>query len=220
MQKDSHLKAYLPIIQDKEFYPVIYDSNDVVLSLPPIINGEHSKITLNTKNVFIECTATDLHKAEVVLDTIVTMFSEYCKSKFEVEAVQVTQVDGSKHNYPVLSERVETIDSQLVNKKIGIQIDDARMAKLLAKMGLESEVVEPNKINVKIPPTRSDILHACDIIEDVAIGYGFNNISKTIPKTNCFSSEFEINKLTDLLRLELAQCGYTEALTFTLVRGL
>uniref|UniRef100_A0A1I7XTJ9 phenylalanine--tRNA ligase n=1 Tax=Heterorhabditis bacteriophora TaxID=37862 RepID=A0A1I7XTJ9_HETBA len=60
---NSHLKPYLPIIQDKERYPVIYDSNGVVCSLPPIINGEHSKIKLSTKNVFIEATATDHHKA-------------------------------------------------------------------------------------------------------------------------------------------------------------
>lgn len=41
---------------------MVYDSNGVVLSLPPIINGDHSKITLDTKNIFIECTATDLTK--------------------------------------------------------------------------------------------------------------------------------------------------------------
>ena len=41
IKKDSHLKPYLPIIQDKEFYPVIYDSNDTVCSLPPIINGKN-----------------------------------------------------------------------------------------------------------------------------------------------------------------------------------
>merc|ERR1719153_1709120 len=59
---DSHLKAFVPIIKDSPVHPVIYDKNDVVLSLPPIINGENSKITLNTKNVFIEITATDLTK--------------------------------------------------------------------------------------------------------------------------------------------------------------
>lgn len=42
-----------------------------VLSLPPIINGAHSAITLQTKNVFIECTATDLTKAKTVLNTMV-----------------------------------------------------------------------------------------------------------------------------------------------------
>ena len=61
-QTHAQLKQYLPIIRDSKVYPIIYDSKGVVLSMPPIINGYHSRITLNTKNVFIECTATDLTK--------------------------------------------------------------------------------------------------------------------------------------------------------------
>lgn len=215
--KDSHLKPYLPIIQDKEFYPVIYDSNDVVCSLPPIINGEHSKITLNTKNIFIECTATDLHKAEQVLDVVVTMFSEYCANKFEVEAVEVTyKMNGIKHIYPKLFEREEIVNVNEMNKKVGIDIDAEKMSLLLSKMCLNASVISEDELKIRIPPTRSDILQACDIIEDLGISYGYNNIETKFPATNCFSEEFELNKLTDLLRLELAQCGYTEALTFTL----
>jgi phenylalanyl-tRNA synthetase beta chain len=120
---------------------------------------------------------------------MVTMFSEYCSPQFEVEAVEVTQVDGQKYVYPILSERVETVDPAQVNQKIGIQISEQEMVTLLGRMGLESKVNADNKIEVTIPPTRSDILHPCDIIEDVAIGYGFNNIQKTIPQTNCFSNE-------------------------------
>lgn len=63
-------------------YPVVYDANRVVCSLPPIINSNHSKITLDTKNVFIEITATDEHKASTVLNTLVAMFSEYCSEPF------------------------------------------------------------------------------------------------------------------------------------------
>jgi phenylalanyl-tRNA synthetase beta chain len=120
--------------------------------------GDHSKITLKTKNVFIECTATDLHKAEVVLETIVTMFSQYCEPNFEIEVVELTQLDGTKHLYPKLSERKETIDVKDVNKKIGINIEEKQMALLLSKMGLQAEVSSPNQITVTIPPTRSDIL--------------------------------------------------------------
>lgn len=82
---------------------MIYDSNNVVCSLPPIINSEHSKIKLTTKNIFIEATATDLKKAEIVLDTIVTMFSQYCKQKFTVEPVKVVYEDGRvpETEYPV-----------------------------------------------------------------------------------------------------------------------
>ena len=71
-------------------FPVIYDAKRVVCSLPPIINGEHSKLTLATKNVFVECTATDLTKAHVVLNAVVTMFSEYAAIPFTAEAVDVS----------------------------------------------------------------------------------------------------------------------------------
>jgi phenylalanyl-tRNA synthetase beta chain len=73
----------LYIIRNSPVFPVIYDSEDRVLSLPPIINGDHSKITLNTKNVFIEVTATDLTKAKIVLNTMCAMFSGYCGEKYQ-----------------------------------------------------------------------------------------------------------------------------------------
>jgi phenylalanyl-tRNA synthetase beta chain len=76
------LKKYLYIIKDSPVYPVVYDANRVVMSLPPIINGDHSKITLNTRDVFIEVTATDLTKAEIVLNVMCTMFSEYSDECF------------------------------------------------------------------------------------------------------------------------------------------
>ena len=82
VQEDKHLSKFLHIIRDSPVYPVVFDANRVVCSLPPIINSDHSKITLNTKNVFIEITATDEHKASTALNTLVTMFSEYCAEPF------------------------------------------------------------------------------------------------------------------------------------------
>ena len=91
------MKTFLHIIKDKPLYPVIYDKNRVVVSLPPIINGnlnkifwfylnlkigEHSKLSSDTKNLFIEVTATNLAKATIVLDTIITMFSQYCQEQY------------------------------------------------------------------------------------------------------------------------------------------
>lgn len=116
------MKQYLPIIKDSPVYPVMLDSNGVVLSLPPIINGEHSKITLNTKNVFIECTATDLAKAKIVLDTVVCMFSQYCKEKYTIEACEVLYPsEKSPRIYPELKYRTETISEKCVNSYIGIK---------------------------------------------------------------------------------------------------
>ncbi|XP_013784551.1 phenylalanine--tRNA ligase beta subunit-like isoform X1 [Limulus polyphemus] len=219
---DSHLKPYLQIIKDKPVYPVIYDQNRVVLSMPPIINGDHSKITLETKNVLIECTAVDLYKAKVVLDTLVCMFSQYCKEPFTVERVEVTQANGRKSVYPELIYQQAVVSVSEINKSLGIDESSASVVELLNKMSIHSTIVEgkkggqTSKISVAVPPTRHDIIHPCDIMEDVAIAYGYNNIKMSIPHTVTIAEQCPLNKLTDQLRVELSQSGFTEALTFTL----
>lgn len=212
----AQLKAFLPIIQDSPVYPVIYDAEGTVLSLPPIINGHHSRITLDTKNVFIECTATDLTKARVVLDTLVCMFSQYCSEPFTVESVKVLQSDGTEAVYPDLEYRLETISVEKANSYIGTKLLPEKMADLLSKMCLESTVKNSTELEVCVPPTRHDVIHACDIYEDVAIAFGYNNIEKTLPRTNTIAQQLPINKLSDQLREEIAQAGFTEALTFAL----
>ncbi|XP_036322951.1 phenylalanine--tRNA ligase beta subunit isoform X2 [Rhagoletis pomonella] len=213
----AQLKQYLPIIRDSTVYPVIYDANGVVLSLPPIINGDHSKITLQTRNVFIECTATDLTKAKIVLDTLVCMFSVHCSEKFTVEPCDVIQPNGTVVTYPELKVRQKEISARKANANIGIQEEPASIADMLTRMYLESEVTEGgDNILVRIPPTRHDVLHACDIYEDVAIAYGYNNIKKSLPAFMHIAKQFPLNKLTEQLREQVAQAGFTEAITFTL----
>ncbi|XP_063228095.1 phenylalanine--tRNA ligase beta subunit isoform X2 [Bacillus rossius redtenbacheri] len=212
----AQLKQYLPIIRGSPVYPIIYDSNGVVLSMPPIINGDHSKITLNTKNVFIECTATDLTKAKVVLDTLVCMFSEYCADKYSVEGCEVVQPDGTTVRYPELSYWDQLISPAVANEYIGISAAPDKLSFLLNQMCLKTTFVSENSLKVTVPPTRHDIIHPCDIYEDVAIAYGYNNIKKTFPQCNTVGSQFPLNKLSDQLREEIAQAGFTEALTFSL----
>ena len=89
-----------------------------------------------------------------------------------------------------------------------------KIAELLSKMSLPSKALNDGKVEVEVGPTRHDILHPCDIVEDVAIAYGYNNIEKTMPKSMTIASQQPINKLTDLLRQSVSQSGFTEALNF------
>ncbi len=121
-QTDMHLKHYLHITKDEPLHPVIRDSKGVVVSLPPIINGDHSKLSVNTKNIFIECTATDLTKANIVLDILVTMISEHAKTPFVAEATRVLyEGTGELKLYPSLEYRKEKLDVKNVNDWIGIE---------------------------------------------------------------------------------------------------
>lgn len=76
-----------------------------------------------------------------------------------------------------------------INNLLGIKIDKQKVAECAEKMGLyvlpESE---EKKMKVRVAPVRSDILHACDVVEDIGIGYGFNNIARVFPPTNTVGS--------------------------------
>ncbi|CAI5987573.1 unnamed protein product [Closterium sp. NIES-65] len=220
----NKLKKFLHIISESPVFPVIYDANRTVLSLPPVINGSHSAIKLTTRNVFIECTATDLTKAKIVLNTVVTMFSEFCDNKFEVEPVEVVSTEGQVAVYPQMEERDVETSVGYINKAIGVDLKAEEIARLLTRMQLPSKVVEGRRgedgaevVSVTVPPTRSDVLHPCDIMEDVAIAHGYNNIARTEPKTVCEGKQQPLNQLCDLLRGEVAQAGFTEVLTWALI---
>jgi phenylalanyl-tRNA synthetase beta chain len=90
-----------------------------VLSLPPIINGAHSAISLSTRNVFIECTGTDLTKARIVLNMVVTMFSQYCAKPFTVEPVEVVDALGRASITPDISPRHMEVDLAYINRCSG-----------------------------------------------------------------------------------------------------
>ncbi len=226
----KHLKPYVPIIADSPLYPVVLDSNGVVMSLPPIINGSHSKITLDTKNVFIECTATDLTKANIVLDTMVCMFSEYTEPHpFVVEPVHVTYIQQEEttpnttsnttittqqYTTPTLLMRKEKASVAFINSLIGIDISAQQMVTLCERLQLgPAQLLEEKDggdtttaiLEVTVPPTRSDILHAVDIAEDIGIAYGYNNIVKRTPATCTVGREQPLNQLGDLLREEVSQ---------------
>jgi len=226
----SNLGKYVHIIQDSPVYPVVLDAKRTVCSLPPVINGAHSAITLATRNVFIECTATDYTKARVTLETVVCMFSEYCAHPFACEQVEVeyeeghaakrpeTEPRGAVVTTPELSCRTVDVGLKYINSVIGIGIEGEQAVGLLKRMMLGATYdAEAEMLRVTVPPTRSDILHPIDVVEDVAVSFGYNNISKTVPNVHTAGKPLPLNKFTDDLRREVACMGCIEVLTFSLL---
>jgi phenylalanyl-tRNA synthetase beta chain len=78
---------------------------------------------------------------------------------------------------------------------------------------------DPDKIEVLIPATRPDILHECDVMEDAAIAYGFNNLPDTFPRTSTVAQPLAISKLSDVVRFEWAMAGWIEVLPLILVNA-
>ncbi|KAG8956768.1 phenylalanine--tRNA ligase subunit beta [Tulasnella sp. 424] len=215
---EKHLARYLPIIRDSPVYPIIYDKQDRVLSMPPIINSEHSKITLNTKNIFIDVTATDETKLNIVVNIVATMFSEYCAEPYSIEPVRVVYPDGRTVIQPDVSSRQTTARASYINSCTALSLSAEEIASLLERMSLDARVSpsNPDEIQVDVPCTRPDIFHECDIMEDAAIAYGFNNLPRTFPTTSTVAQPLAVSKLSDLVRQEWAMAGWVEVLPLIL----
>ena len=217
---DKHLGRFLHIIRDAPVYPAIYDSNRVLCSLPPIINGEHSKITLDTKNVFIEITATDQTKLRIVTDMMVTMFSQYCEEPFTVEPVKiVSEHNNLSRTTPTLEPRIAPAEIDYLNSCTGLSESPEEICRLLGKMAYVAKPSEKdsNLLDVAVPVTRPDVLHQCDIMEDLAVCYGFNDLPRTSPNRSAtVGAPLMVNKLSDIVRVEAAMAGWSEVMPLIL----
>ncbi|KAK9470093.1 uncharacterized protein V1510DRAFT_383999 [Dipodascopsis tothii] len=217
---DKNLGRFLHIIRDSPVYPVVLDAQRRVCSLPPIINSDHSKISLETRNVLIEVTATDKTKVEIVVNQLVAMFSEYCAAPFEIEPVAIVSPhNGESRISPDLTPRKTTASVAYIKACCGFDLPADAICKNLEKMSLlaQPSATDADVLDVRVPCTRSDVLHQCDIMEDAGIAYGYNNLPKTFPnKSSTIGDAFPINKIADIVRREVAAAGWTEVLPLIL----
>ncbi len=108
-------------------------------SLPPIINSEHSKVKLTTRNVFIEVTAVDRTKLEIVNHIMVAMFSQYCDPPFVAEPVRIESAhNGASRVTPDLAPRDAQAELAYTNDCCGLDLSAAEACRLLTRMGYEA----------------------------------------------------------------------------------
>lgn len=138
-----------------------------------------------------------------------------------VEPVKVIYEDPAQHSgymTPQLDMRSMQTSVDSVESLVGVEIGREKVCRLCHQMQLNATLESDNNtLTIDIPPTRPDVLHPCDISEDIAIAYGYNNIPMKLPPTPSTAMQQQVNHLTDLLRDEIAHAGFLECLTFGLV---
>jgi len=215
-ENDPHLKVYLPIIQNSEVIPLILDAENRVLSMPPIINSHMSRLTLDTKNVFIEITATDKTKALMALNVILSNFSLYSSDKFSFEQVEIRDQNETFVSPITPLQKSFNCPKDYLERIIGMPVDGSQVPTYLAKMGLNVTSADNENFTVAVPFYRTDVMHPCDIAEDLAIAIGYNNVPFIEPNVICLGKQYPLNKMSELARVELAVAGFHECLNFSL----
>ncbi|MFH1432252.1 MAG: phenylalanine--tRNA ligase subunit beta [archaeon] len=185
-------KAYRHLALGKK-YPVWLDADGEVLSFPPIINAAKTIVTAKTRNLFIEVTGLDRKATEQALNILVTALADEGGKLYSVK------LDGAISPRLMPSEMGLSVD--YVNKLLGLGLSGDDVAGLLLKMRYGVKPSAGGMLSVLVPAYRTDILHPIDLVEDVAIAYGYENFREDMPKIATVGEESKetilVRKVTD-----------------------
>ena len=206
LKKHPKGQEYGHLISGHDRYPLLVDSKGTVLSLPPIVNSEDTRVTENTKDVFIDVTSTDPSSALKVLNIIT------CSVYERGQEIGLVEVESEKEKMiiPDLSAESMDLDISYIEAYGGIQLEIDEVAYLLRKMRLGADIKSGNMLNVKIPPYRVDVLHQVDLVEDVLMAYGYENIEPLYMPSQHSGREHGLEVFSREVREIMAGLGFQE----------
>jgi phenylalanyl-tRNA synthetase beta chain len=205
-------RAYGEILKDTQFFPMITDSNHEVLSFPPIINGELTRITPETKNLFIDVTGTSQEACDQALAVLSAALID---AGAILEQVLVSSGRVSRTT-PSMAPRTMRVDSSLARRLLGLRLTDRQISQALMRSRISVKKVGDH-LEAAVPPYRIDILHPVDLVEEIALGFDVSKITATLPPASRPGAPIGWHRFLDAARVAMAGLGFIEVINSSLV---
>ncbi|AFV22622.1 phenylalanyl-tRNA synthetase subunit beta [Methanolobus psychrophilus R15] len=212
LKKHPKGMKFAGILDGLDKYPLILDANDNVLSLPPIINGTLTMVNENTTDLLVDVTGLG-SEVYTALNIVTTALAE---RGGQVEYVKIIKADGTEHIPLNLSPHVKILRKSEVDALIGLDLPVKEIIRQLNRMGFGAQELHKDIIEVMIPGYRADILDNSDLIEDIAVGYGFNNIPAIFPMNATVGKSHPLSDISSSIREIMTGLGYSQVMPFTL----
>ncbi|MEM3113463.1 MAG: phenylalanine--tRNA ligase subunit beta [Candidatus Pacearchaeota archaeon] len=201
-------KDYGFLLEGKDKFPVFIDSNSEILSMPPIINSDKTgKITHETKDIFIEVSGFDLEIQKKTLNILTNIFGSFEGSIFQMNVHYGSKLERTPDFSPLKMD----LNIENVNKLLGLSLTEKDVELLLGKMGIEYK-----RGSALIPSYRVDVFHEVDLIEDIAIAYGYENFVPEIPEVSTIGEISKEEIIKGKIREVLIGLGLLETSSYHL----
>lgn len=205
-------KDYAHLIENFDKYPLIKDKDDKILSMPPIINGELTKLRNDTTNLIVDVTGTD---EKAVRQSLNILCSSFAEAGGKIKSMEIIYEDKTITT-PDLTPKTMNVSVKKANQLIGINIDATEAKRLLEKARMGAEIIDEDTIKVQIPAYRIDILHEYDLVENIAIEYCIRNIPAELPEMSTVAYEHNWFKSDKTIRELMIGLGYQEIMSLML----
>ena len=215
LEEDEKGIEYGHLLKGNE-YPILADDEGKVLSFPPIINGSLTTLKEKTRDLFIDVTGMSKKVPEEVLRVLVCELLDRFKGS-EVERVKIAY-PASEVETPDLDAEKRSINVRSITELTGVEAARDELIKSFEKMGHRASL-NGDEIDLMIPCYRSDLLHRNDLVEEFAIGYGYDRIDPILPLVWGSGRKNPLEKLSDRLREVMIGAGFIEVVTTSLSSG-
>ena len=202
-------KDYGKLLGNSSKMPIILDSNSDTVSFPPIINAAVTTVTPKTKNLFVEVTGISKQDAEDMLAIVATILQSAGFSLYGVK------ISGAGNSSPKLEPRKITISPSLINETLGLSLNTSKIISSLKKSRLDA-IAKGKNIVCTIPAYRFDIFGPMDLVEEVALGYGIQNLEPVVSPSQTIGQTNPVSVKLKELSLTMVGLGYLEALNSSL----
>ncbi len=209
LEKHPTGRKYGHLIASEKEFPIFLDAAGTILSMPPIINShEAGKVTPATRDVFIEATGPELGTLQVALNIFVTALADMGGAIYSMKVAYQEKTLTT----PDLKPTAMAFELDDARRLLGIALNEKQLAMLLGRMGygLAGKLV-------LVPAYRADVLHSADIIEDLAIAYGYENIPEEIPRVATIAEEDALQRFLWMIGELLIGFGFLELQNYHLL---
>ena len=198
---------YASILKDFKKYPILKDSNDEVLSFPPIINSAKlGAVKEGDDFLFVEFTGTQLSNVLLACNIVACDFSD---NGWEVMPITV-QEEKTELMTPIYFQEPCNVKVSYINKLLGSSFSMKEVILSLEKMGSEVEILDEDTIQVIIAPYRNDYLHPVDVVEDVMIASNLSSFEPISPNDFTIGRLLPETILARKIKKLLVGMGYEE----------
>ena len=212
LQKHVTGKEYAHLLAGKQKFPLFVDADNKILSMPPIINSlATGKITSETKDVFVECSGFDFEILKKCLNIITTCLADMGGKIYQMEIKTGIIGITKKVLTPDFAPEKMRLSIENTNKLLGLELKEKQIKTCLEKMGHGYKDED-----VFVPSWRTDVLHEVDLIEDIAIAYGYENFVSEIPSISTIGGEDKKETIKRKIAEILAGLGLLEVSNYHL----
>ncbi|MDH3285424.1 MAG: phenylalanine--tRNA ligase subunit beta, partial [Acidobacteriota bacterium] len=207
--------AFARLLAESHRLPLLVDANDDVLSMPPIINSEATRVSTATTGVVVDVTGMEDRLVDRALNIVVTSLLETCRGS-HVETCEIRYAGEASRLTPALGPQVVDLDAASASRIVGVSWAAGELAELLRRMRHDATVVDETRVRVEVPAWRADVLHPRDLMEDAAIAYGYDRMPEAGLGASTIAAPSATEARADVARSALVGLGCLEVLTLAL----